>query len=105
MRALLAAALFALAGAVAAQSPAPQPPATPALQPPERKASGEPRLNLNLDDASRRQILRDLPSERGAGSAASSLPSLGATPGSRSGSFGDLPGKTPYPANTNPNTY
>ena len=88
MRTLLAAALFALASAVAAQSPAPRAP--------EPKASDEPRLNLNLDDASRRQILRDLPSERSAESASSTLPSLGGGRGNPSISS-DMKDKRPFP--------
>jgi hypothetical protein len=74
--------LLAAAGPLAAQSspatPAPQPPATPASQPPERRATT---LNLDLDEASRRQIMsgpRDPAAEQGAGrGAASGLPTLG----------------------------
>jgi hypothetical protein len=77
---LLAFSLLAAAGPVAAQSPAPQPPApqpqpsaTPAPQPAERKP-----LILNLDEASRRQIMRGQPAEeRTDGGAARGLPSLG----------------------------
>jgi hypothetical protein len=78
--ALAACLLLAAAGPLAAQSPAPQPsapqpPATPASQPPEHKAAGERTLNLNLDDASRRQIMRGSESTEQARSTA--LPSLG----------------------------
>jgi hypothetical protein len=79
---LVACSLLGAAGPAAAQSPAatapapqPQPLATPASQPPERKAAGERTLNLNLDDASRRQIMRGSEStEQARGTA---LPSLG----------------------------
>jgi hypothetical protein len=75
---LVAFSLLAAAGPLAAQSPAPQPAATPAPQPPESKPAGERVLNLQLDDASRRQIMRDQPVDPGAGrGAAGSLPSLG----------------------------
>jgi len=75
--------LLAAAGRAAAQSPAPQPQpsATPASQPPERKAAGERPLILELDEASRRQILYGPGSqsaERPAGGgSAGGLPSLG----------------------------
>jgi hypothetical protein len=70
---------FFTAGA-AAQSPAPQPPATPAAQPAESKAAAPRPLNLYLDDASLRQITRSVREEpvEGKGSgASSSLPGLG----------------------------
>jgi hypothetical protein len=64
----------------AAQSPAPQPPAAATPQPTEPKAAPPRPLNLNLDDASLRQITRSLREEpvegkgRGAGG---DLPGLG----------------------------
>jgi hypothetical protein len=70
----------AAAQSPAPQPPAPQPPATPASQPPEQKAAPAKPLNLNLDDASLRQITRSLREEpvdgkdRGAPGA---LPGLG----------------------------
>jgi hypothetical protein len=71
--------LLAAAGPLAAQTPTPQPPATPASQQPpepERKAAGDrPRtLNLKLDDASRHRIMSGSTEERTGGAA---LPSLG----------------------------
>lgn len=73
--------LFALfAAGAAAQSPAPQTPATTASQAPEQKAPPRP-LNLNLDDASLRQITRTLRDEpvdgKGGGGASGALPGLG----------------------------
>jgi hypothetical protein len=53
---LFAFSLLAAAGPLAAQSPAPQPPATSAPQP-EPKAAERPVLNLRLDDESRRRIM------------------------------------------------
>jgi len=73
---LLGVALLAAAGAVAAQAPAPQAPAPSAPQPVQPRA-GERTLNLklDLDDASRRQIMRGSEStEQHRGNA---LPSLG----------------------------
>ncbi|MFL6572574.1 MAG: hypothetical protein ACJ8G4_12520 [Burkholderiales bacterium] len=64
----------------AAQSPSPQTPATPASQPAEQKAAPARSLNLNLDDASLRQItrtLRDEPVEGKASGASGALPGLG----------------------------
>ena len=72
--------LIALAAAgAAAQSPAPQPPAAPAAQPAEPKAAGQRPLNLNLDDASLRQITRSIREEPVEGKArgTGALPSLG----------------------------
>jgi hypothetical protein len=74
---LVAFLLLAAAGQVSAQSPAPQPqpPATPASQPPERAAGERPlNLNLKLDDASRHRIMSGATEERPSGTA---LPSLG----------------------------
>jgi hypothetical protein len=68
------------AASAAAQAPAPQPPATPASQPPESKAAPQRPLNLNLDDASLRQItrtLRDEPVDGKTGGASGALPGLG----------------------------
>ena len=92
---LVAFALLAAAGPVAAQSPAPQPPATSASQPPERKADGEKPLNLKLDDASRRRIMSGSTEERPGGAA---LPSLGgdARPLDRT-----TPRASPYPKGSN----
>jgi len=94
---------FAAAGA-AAQSPTPQAPATPASQAPEQKAAPPRTLNLNLDDASLRQITRSLreePVEGKARGGADALPGLGdgvrrlepVTAGSRS---------SPYPKDNDP---
>jgi hypothetical protein len=101
--------LFALlialcAAGAAAQSPAPQAPATPASQAPEQKAPPRP-LNLNLDDASLRQITRSLREEpvegKGRGGA-DALPGLG--DGARRLEPGSAGSRTsPYPKDNDPN--
>jgi len=92
MRSFFVAMLIALPGPVVAQAPA-----TPASQPPERSTSGENRLNLNLDESSRRQILRELPSERGANrDEANGLPGLGAKP-RKAEPTSDMGDKRPFP--------
>ena len=105
MRTLLATALFALAGAAAAQPAAPAP---SAAQPPERATpAGEAGLNLRLDEPgkSRSRIMfgpRFPAAEPGAGDAASSLPSLGEPPkGSPAPARGQLD-KRPYPQDMTP---
>ena len=84
MRALLTAMLFALSGTAGAQAPASQSPGSqgPGVQPPERVTPGETRLNLNLDEASRRQILREMPADRGTATTDNTLPGLGTGRGS-----------------------
>ena len=61
MKTVFAMLIALCAAGAAAQSPAPQPPATPASQPPESKAAPQQRpLNLNLDDAAQAQRVGEM---------------------------------------------